>query len=182
MKSVNERIAAAAAAIALLAIPAICVLVVRAAEHHTGPARAGAAVVPSNSPTTLADVDRSAGTGYAAVAAASIEAGFGPDPFERDLLNAADPTIASEEATDQVEPAPDFQVTSVARGGDSAFAVVNGRLSRIGDEVARGWRIVAIDTAGGVVQLRCDESGRTVNAALPRPEDRGNNPRQPGRR
>lgn len=62
---------------------------------------------------------------------------------------------------------PTFTVTSILGAGQRAMASINGRVCRIGDEPAPGWRITAIDPVAKKVEIAAPD-GRTIGV---RPRD-----------
>lgn len=164
------------AVVAIGLAPAASLFAARFLEAHSGPAAAsGAATAPLPAADSPGLFDGTS-SGYTALAQASIAAGFGADPFERIASEDGGPVMDTPEEEPELEPAPEFVVTSIAVSGNSAFAVLNGRLHRIGDEVLPGWRIDTIDNDLGIVGLRSDD-GRSTQTALPRAMGRDQRPR-----
>lgn len=76
----------------------------------------------------------------------------------------AAPVEAASAAAAPVDPGPAISVNSIMAGRGGAMATVNGKLRRVGDEVAPGWKITAIDAgAGTVTVLHAD--GREIVAS-----------------
>jgi len=66
----------------------------------------------------------------------------------------AAPTEATSAPAAPVDPGPAISVNSIMAGRGGAMATVNGKLRRVGDEVAPGWKITAIDAGAGTVTVR----------------------------
>ena len=74
------------------------------------------------------------------------------------------PTEAPSVAAAAADPAPAISVNSIMAGRGGAIATVNGKLRRVGDEVAPGWKITAIDAGAGTVTVR-HADGREIVAS-----------------
>jgi hypothetical protein len=62
----------------------------------------------------------------------------------------------------------DLRVTAIIGDGDTAAALIASRLRRVGDEVAPGWRVEAIDARGRRVVF-IDSDGQVVTLGPPTP-------------
>ncbi len=68
--------------------------------------------------------------------------------------------------TDQTMPVPTFKLKAVM-GGTSKLAVINGKIYRIGEDVAPGWTLVAIESDPPAVRISTIE-GQEVRIRLQR--------------
>lgn len=76
----------------------------------------------------------------------------------------AAPVEAASASAAPVDPGPAISVNSIMAGRGGAMATVNGKLRRVGDEVAPGWKITAIDAGAGTVTVR-HADGREIVAS-----------------
>lgn len=76
----------------------------------------------------------------------------------------AAPTEAAGAPAAPIDPGPALSVNSIMAGRGGAMATVNGKLRRVGDEVAPGWKITAIDAGSGSVTVRHTD-GREIVAS-----------------
>lgn len=51
------------------------------------------------------------------------------------------------------KPLPEFTLTSVAGGAKQSFAVINGKVQRLGDDLGDGWVVSSIDASAGEVKV-----------------------------
>lgn len=110
----------------------------------------------------------------AAFAREALAAPSGVSPFERGpSTDRAAPTTAAVEAEPAApsdDPAPPLSVSAVladSRTG-AAIAVINGKVRRVGDELAPGWSVETIDAATGVVTAVGPRGQRTASPARKR--------------
>ena len=94
-------------------------------------------------------------------------------PLGRSPMDGPEPEPVSEPSAPIDAPKPpsfpsELRVTAIIGDGGTAAAVIAGRLRRIGDEVAPGWRVETIDARGRRVVFT-DSDGRVVTLEPPTP-------------
>lgn len=72
------------------------------------------------------------------------------------------------EAGAEVSPLEGFKLTAIVGTSDGGLASINGRVYRIGDELAAGWRISEIDVQAQTVTAT-NEDGRSATIRQDRP-------------
>lgn len=158
---------AGAAALGLAVLPALAVLGVRAVSPEGAPstaraaAAAGVEAAPAALPTASAEQK-----GLLAAQREAAAAPFGPCPLAMPQTTALR-VAAPEPPAEREEPAPEFALSGIVRGGGGAMAVINGRPRRLGDEVEKGWFVGGIDPGAGEVRLETP-AGRRVTITLRR--------------
>lgn len=95
----------------------------------------------------------------AAYAASKRDEPIGPAPLLYPKAAAAERAPAP--AAAPADPTPTLTVNSIMAGRGGAMATVNGKLRRVGDEVAPGWKVSAIDPVEGTVTV-AHADGREV--------------------
>lgn len=65
-----------------------------------------------------------------------------------------DAGVATPAPEPSVERPANMTLTSIMVAGEQPVAVVMGKLRRLGDEIAAGWKLDSIDASAGVVTLR----------------------------
>ncbi len=147
--------------LALAVAPALGVLVLRVALPGKGPASASASstsgidealILPAEARWTPAQQElRSIMTQEAAK-------GFESSPVltrRREVIETAPPTPDMPppiEGPETVVP-PNATLTSVMAAGEHSIAVIDGKVRRVGESVAPGWKISAIDRNAGTATL-----------------------------
>jgi len=63
---------------------------------------------------------------------------------------------------------PAMRVTGIVGSGDRGFASINGEVRRVGDELAPGWRLHAVDAREQVIEVR-SAAGKSVQLRPERP-------------
>lgn len=76
--------------------------------------------------------------------------------------------VPEPEAKPKEEPDPQLEISSVMGAGDRAFASINGRVYRLGDTVATGWILEAIDAPARRVTIRREHDGRQIDLPIGR--------------
>jgi hypothetical protein len=77
---------------------------------------------------------------------------LGPSPLA-DHTPKTKPVVITAEPEPEKAPPPEFTLTSVAGRGDRGFAMIDGTLRRVGEELVEGWTVREIDTAGRTVRV-----------------------------
>lgn len=139
-------------AIACVAVPLLAVLAIRTFLPGGGPTTAGASTTPTapasrdvpkvrdiHDPPELVQAVRDA---LAAPAGPCVVAA----PLERVEVRTPAPPKANQSK-------PVFALTSVAGGGSTSIAMIDGKVRRPGDDLGRGWSVSTIDRTAGVVTL-----------------------------
>lgn len=88
----------------------------------------------------------------------------GPEP-EAALITESNAPV---EASKPPSFPSDLRVTAIIGDGETAAAVIASRLRRVGDDIAPGWRVEAIDARGRRVVFT-DSDGRVVTLEPPTP-------------
>lgn len=140
-----------------LAIPAILVVGVRAMTLRDGPSSASAAVptsqtAPKPPPTEPLDTEPDEASKVQLVEAAKIaRVPIARNPFVSDAFKSDDPVAPSlfldPKTVQKGEPqitAPELRLTSIVAGREPV-AVIDGRILRVGEDAAPGWKITAIN-------------------------------------
>lgn len=145
---------------AMLAPPAV-VLAVQLVGGWDGPTMTPAQPVaaPSSLPTaasprTLSPPQRAAVEYLRTHALPEVIASPMREPAPRvESTPDPDPEPAPPEP-EEISDAPNLQITAIVQSRQGAVATVGHRMLRIGDEVAPGWLITAIDASERVVRVR----------------------------
>jgi hypothetical protein len=51
------------------------------------------------------------------------------------------------------KPLPEFSLSSIAGGTRQSFAIIDGKVRRVGDDLGDGWIVSGIDAANGEVTV-----------------------------
>lgn len=160
-RAARERVLLAGA----FAAPLALALALRALGSGPGPATAFADEdlfdMPEPAPLATVRTFTPEERAAAAFAASKRAEPVGEAPL---VYPKAAPVEATSAAAAAVDPAPAISVNSIMAGRGGAMATVNGKLRRVGDEVAPGWKIAAIDAGAGTVTVR-HADGREIVAS-----------------
>jgi hypothetical protein len=77
---------------------------------------------------------------------------IGPSPLA-DRTPKTKPVVIEAEPEPVKTPPPEFTLTSVAGRGVRAFAMIDGKLRKVGDDLGEGWIVREIDTPGRSVRV-----------------------------
>lgn len=86
---------------------------------------------------------------------------------ERAAASPAQAAAAPDDDEPTLEP-PNLRITGMMSGGGVHYASLNHRLSRVGDEVAPGWIVTAIDPGRQAVEIR-HATGAVLELFVERP-------------
>lgn len=147
------------------AAPVVVALVVRwslgGAPPHAGATIAlGAPLTESSPPLPRSDA---ATASVETFSRAALREPFAASPMHRvqepaQEIAAPTPSVAEP----RPEPTPVFHVTAVLVGKRATLVTINGRLRRVGDEVAPGWRLVSIDADAAELTIVAEDGRREV--------------------
>lgn len=147
--------------LALAIAPAMGVLVLRAMLPSQGPASAKAApaavtdealILPADAQWTPAQQE------LRTIMTQEAAKGFASSPVltrRREVVENTTPTpdLPNPDSEPPDVTPPSAALTSVMAAGEHAIAVIDGKVRRIGDAVAPGWKVSAIDRAAGTATL-----------------------------
>lgn len=150
--------------------PVAVVLALRMLAPIAGPQPASAAAAtsdPAAVPPSAAVYSPGQVEAARHAAARVIEVGM-PSPFilpevPRPSAGATIPPVHQPVASPQ--PRAEFRLSAII-GGRETVAVINGKVRRVGEEPAPGWKVESIDANGGKVTLRHGELG-SLAVSLP---------------
>lgn len=162
----TSRIAWPIVAVGIAAAPMVAVLGVRSLVHKKAPVTSsnvgGLAVGGQFSPPAMPQPAAEA-VGIQMSFNSECAQPFGPSPMvthtppkpvETKEPAATTPTIA-EKPVDPAQPVtpPSVTLSSIMSGQGQPFAVISGRVRRVGDQVGNGFVITAIDGQAGSVEI-----------------------------
>ena len=168
MRTMNAGAMIRSAGLAAAAAPLALALVARLGLGGP-PATAGAAtqsespdiVAPASMPVLSEQQER-----VRLYAQAALAQPFAASPMHRMKSTAPiEPSAPEVRKVESVPATPHFEVTAVVVSSRQSLATINGKLRRIGDEVAPGWRLAQIDKVKGVLMITGDD-GRHVEISI----------------
>lgn len=136
-------------------LPACAVLAARALFPTLAPSTAMAVEHNKQEPEVDSGPKPIASTQNPAVAAEAarlLTQPIGPSPLA-DKTPKTKPVVIEAEPEPVKAPPPEFTLTSVAGRGTRAFAMIDGKLRKVGDDLGEGWTVREIDTAGRTVRV-----------------------------
>lgn len=159
----NRRARERAIVALAFAAPLAIALGLQALESAPGPGAAFASPIediaiefPARAAAQITDQQRAA-QAFAAIRRADP---VGEAPL---LYPLPAPAEAAQASAPAATPDPAITVNSIMAGRGGAMATVNRKLRRVGDEVAPGWKVSAIDPEAGTVTIAGPE-GREIVA------------------
>jgi hypothetical protein len=136
-------------------LPACAVGAARLAFPNLGPASAQASAAqpqPEGADAGPKPLEPAQNPAMVAEASRLLAEPIGPSPLS-DHTPKTKPVVITAEPEPEKAPPPEFTLTSVAGRGDRGFAMIDGTLRRVGDDLGEGWTVREIDIAARTVKV-----------------------------